>query len=122
MADITNKVQAFINKAKTDGLSFPMIQDPKTKQPSVTVTMVVVSFFFMGLCTIITTLLAINKLGSFFTTSDSAINALKEAFSMSLQMSGVSLGAYLGRKFQGGKTPELSAPEQILPQSQDKSA
>ena len=109
MADITQKVKNFIEKSQTEGLRFPMIQDPKTKMPSVTVTMVVVSFGFMGFCTLITCLLALNKLADIFTPGEAALNVLKEAFSMSLQMCGVSLGAYLGRRFQGGKEPQLGA-------------
>jgi hypothetical protein len=105
------KMQNFIEKSKTEGLNFPMIQDPKTKEPSVTVTMVVVSFGFMGFCTVITCLLALNKLMNLFVPSEAALNILKEAFSMSLQMCSLSLGAYLGRKWQGGKEPTLGSVE-----------
>ncbi len=80
MPNITQAVQNFITKSKTEGLNFPMIQDPKTKQPSITATMVIVSFGLMGFCTILTTLMAVNKLANFFTTSDSAINTLKCAY------------------------------------------
>lgn len=39
-----DKIKAFIAKLSEQGIVLPMIQDPKTKIPSVSLTMMIVSF------------------------------------------------------------------------------
>lgn len=46
MANITDKIKSFYNKMNQQGLSFPVLKDPTTQQPSVSLTMMIISFVF----------------------------------------------------------------------------
>jgi len=98
--NIAEKWREFVDKMNSAGIPLPMVRDPKTKEGSVTVSLVVMSSF---LCTLtIGMMLAsiISKLTGYFIVNDSTMNMMREAFYSSIQLFIASLGGYLGRKFQ----------------------
>lgn len=98
--NLAEKWKEFVTKCNEKGIPVPMARDPKTKEGSVSLTMVVASFGLMAVCTGMAIGLVVNKFGGFFTDEASALAALKEAFFMAFQMSTLSCGLYWGRKFQ----------------------
>ena len=100
LKQIKRKWLKFVNALNELGIPIPMARDPKTKLGSVSLSMVCVSFGLMAACVVLAILLVVNKLANFFTTPDSSLASLKEAFWMAFQMSSLSAGLYWGRKFQ----------------------
>lgn len=83
-----SKVKDFVNKLNQSGVPMPMLKDPKTGQGSITATLVFLSFN--------TALLGqLGKITNLFGSID-----LTQANYLFL----LSLGAYLGRKFQANAT------------------
>jgi hypothetical protein len=86
---IANKIVESLKKAvasgNADGIPVPTIRDPKSGKGSITATMTVVSF---GVCVI----LLAGKVTKVVGDVD---------YNNALWLLGVSLGGYLGRKFQG---------------------
>lgn len=95
--------KAFFAVLNNRGIPLPTFRDQKTGKGSVTYTMVVVSFGLMFICCSLTITLVVNKWAGFFIVNDSSLATLKEAFSMALQMSGVSSTLYGVRKHQEKK-------------------
>lgn len=100
LSKIASKWRKFVNDMNERGIPVPTARDPKTKQGSVSFTMVCVSFGLMTICCLFAIALVVNKLGGFFDNDANSIAALKEAFLMAFQMAGLSAGLYWGRKFQ----------------------
>lgn len=113
LKDMLKKWKSLIHIMNMKGIPVPTMRDPKTGTGSVSFTMVCISFGLMGICTLLALTMVINKWAGFFVASDMSLSLVKEAFSMALQMSGISVSLYWGRKFQvGGAT----APEEPTPQ------
>jgi hypothetical protein len=89
---MNEKIKSFIEKLNRSGIPLPMIRDPKTKEGSVTLTLVFISFN--------TALIGqIGKVAGVLGGVD-----LTQANYLFL----MCLGAYLGRKMQGdGKKVEI---------------
>lgn len=85
--NIIKSLKSFFSSLNSPGVPFPMVRDPKTKQGSITATMVAIAF---GICA----LGVIGKLSKFLGDID-----LTAAHSLLV----ISLSAYLGRKFQKTK-------------------
>lgn len=98
--NIAEKWRQFVGRMNEKGIPVPTMRDPKTKMGSVSFTMVVVSFGLMTMCALMAMALVVNKWGGFFSEDAESLAALKEAFFMSFQMAGLSVGLYWGRKFQ----------------------
>ncbi len=107
--------RALIAVLNNKGIPLPTFRDQKTGKGSVTYTMVVASFGLMFLCCALTIMMVLNKWAGLFVVSDSSLNILKEAFSMALQMSGVSSTLYGVRKHQEKKKEAIkeAAAEKI---------
>jgi hypothetical protein len=89
---LVEKLKELASSANKDGIPVPMVRDPKTGKGSATLTMVVVSF---GVAILLLGGKAVNLVG----TID---------YNNVLWLLGVTLSAYLGRKFQGnGKDIQL---------------
>lgn len=98
--DLVQKWKEFVEKMNSQGIPMPMVKDPKTKEGSITATLVVMS---AGLCTITILMMlgaVISKLSGAFRIDENTIPSMREAFYSSIQFLIASLGAYLGRKFQ----------------------
>lgn len=88
------KIKALIKTMQEKGIPVLFVRDPKTKEPSVSLTMVVVSF---GLCVIG----IIGKMGGYWQID----------INQSLNLLSISSALYWGRKFSSGdktvESPEL---------------
>lgn len=98
--NLAEKWKIFVNEMNSKGIPVPTARDPATKKGSVSFTMVMASFGLMLICCLMAIALVVNKWLDFFAAPDAALSALKEAFFMAFQMSGLSVGLYFGRKFQ----------------------
>lgn len=98
--DVLNKWKEFVGSLNSKGIPLPMARDPQTGQGSVSLSMVIVSFGIMSICSLTAAALVVNKWTGFFDADASAVASLKEAFSMAFQMSALSASLYWGRKFQ----------------------
>jgi hypothetical protein len=94
----------FVVKMNEKGIPVPTIRDPKTKEGSVSFTMVCVSFGLMSLAVLMCLALVVNKWAGFFDADASALADLKEAFWMSFEMGTLSCSLYFGRKLQFDNT------------------
>lgn len=91
-----DKIKEIIDKMNSRGIPAPMVRDPVSQIPSVTLTMVVVSF---GMCVIG----LIGKASGFLGGVD---------MSQAITLFGVAGGMYLGRRFQSGdKTVKFESVE-----------
>lgn len=89
---ILQSIADAIVAGNSKGLPFPMVRDPRTGTSSATLTMVVVSF---GLCILLLAGKVTKVVGDV-------------EYANVLWLHGISLSAYLGRKFQGkGKDVQL---------------
>lgn len=99
---IAEKWKNFITRMNTEGVPVPTCRDPKTKEGSVSFTLVVVSG---GLCTISILMMmagAITKLSSGIEVNAEGMASLQNSFYASLQFFGASAALYFGRKMTGG--------------------
>lgn len=81
---MVNKIKEMILNSHEKGIPLPMLRDPKTNQPSVTLTMFVVSFTVS-----VTTL--VGKITELLGSVE---------YSNTLWLLSITGGMYLGRKFQ----------------------
>lgn len=102
--NILEKWKEFVAKMSARGIPLPMVRDPKTGMGSVSLTMVVVSFGLLTVSTMLALGLVVSKWAKLYIAPEASLTTLKEAFSMSFQMAGISIGLYFGRKFQVDKT------------------
>lgn len=109
--NVAEKWRKFVNAMNDKGIPVPTLRDPATKRGSVSFTMVGVSFGLMTVCVVLAMCMVVNKWAGIFITSDESINALKEAFFMALQMAGLSVSLYFGRKFQRDEKGALDLGE-----------
>ncbi len=99
---IVKSIKSAVNSANMDGIPVPTLRDPKTGKGSVTFTMVAVSFG-------VAILLLLGKVTKVVGEVD---------YSNVLWLLGITLSAYLGRRFSGdGKTIKIdevvvTAPEE----------
>lgn len=111
------KWKAFVDKMNAQGIPLPTVRDPKSKEGSITATLVVVS---SGLCSITILIMlgtCVAKLKSDFNLTPETTSQIHDAFMSSLEFLGMSLGAYLGRKMQrddkGGITMDGAGGEDL---------
>ena len=100
MGAILDKWKSFIIALNDQGIPIPLIRDPKTKNSSLTLSLVVLS---AALCTIaILFMLAasIAKLTQSLIVNPETASQIKQGFDSSFQFLLASLAAYLGRKYQ----------------------
>jgi hypothetical protein len=109
------KWKNFVSNLASKGVPILVARDPKSKEPSVTLTLVVVS---AGMCMISVAIMlatSIAKIHSDFTLTPETSGQIHDAFSSSFQFLIASLGGYLGRKMQsdgkGGVALEEKKPE-----------
>lgn len=103
---LLKKLKQIVLSANKDGIPLPMVRDPATGRGSVTLTMVVVSF---GVAILLLGGKAVNLVG--------AID-----YSNVLWLLGVTLSAYLGRKFQAnGKDIQIGDIAENNTRSQENS-
>ncbi len=102
--NILDKWKEFVAKMNSKGIPVPTIRDPKTGMGSVSLTMVVVSFGLLTVSTMLALGLVVSKWAKLYIAPDTSLATLKEAFSMSFQMAGISVGLYFGRKLTVDKT------------------
>ena len=110
--------QAVIN-LNEKGIPLPMVRDPKTKKPSATLTLVVVS---AGLCIISILFMlstSVAKLTTDFTLNPETLAEIKQAFDSSFQFLIVAISAYLGRKLQRDPKGELTMESKPAEKSEE---
>ena len=98
--NLIQKWKVFVEKMNEKGVPIVVARDPKTKEGSVTLTLVVVS---AGMCMASVGIMlatSIAKIHSDFTLTPETSAQIHDAFGSSFQFLIASLGAYLGRKFQ----------------------
>jgi hypothetical protein len=97
---LIEKWKEFVDKMNNKGIPLPMARDPKTKEGSVAVTLVVVSG---GLCSITVLMMLatiISKLSGVFAINESSMTMMRDAFYSSMQFFVASYAGYIGRKMQ----------------------
>lgn len=103
METLINKWKKLVNKANSHGIPFPMIRDPKTGLGSITATLVIMSSGLASISIIMMLAVFIAKITDLFVLNENTFNAVKEAFSSSMQFFIASLAGYLGRRLQSDK-------------------
>jgi hypothetical protein len=94
---VPDKIRAFIRRMNEKGIPAPMVTDGTTGKPSVTLTLVVVSAFYVQLA-------LLNSFAAVFKGVD-VTNAL--------YWHGMALAAYLGRRVSGdGKKLEIDGDKE----------
>ena len=98
--DILENIKGLFSSTNKDGIPLPMVRDPKTGAGSLTATMVVTSFM---ICVIL--------LGGKVTKLVGDVD-----YNNALWLLGISLGAYMGRKFTSDSKgisvgDKIAAPE-----------
>lgn len=117
--DFVGTWKKFVNEANKRGIPVPTARDPKTGIGSVSFTLVCVSFGLMAICILMAMAMVVEKWTNFFGAMDTSLTTIKEAFSMSLQMAGLSAGLYFGRKFQKDEKGAISVDSNTPPDSQN---
>ena len=88
----------FVNKMNEQGIPIPMIK--ANGKPTITGTMVVISFALCSLPVLLMVGTVITKLTGIFTLNDANQAQLLNSFNCSIQLLIASLGGYLGRGMQ----------------------
>lgn len=89
-----------VNRMNEKGIPVPMARS--NGKPSITATMVMVSFALCAIPVLLMIGTVITKLAGVFTLNDANEQQLMNAFSSAIQLYIASLGAYLGRGMQRG--------------------
>lgn len=106
---LIEKWKEIVSRANEKGIPVPTARDPKTKEGSVSFSLVVVS---AGMCVISILMMlgvAITKLSGVFSINPESMTSIQNAFYASLQFFGACAALYFGRKFQrDGNKVELT--------------
>lgn len=100
---LVNRLSKLFNNYNRNGIPVPMVRDPATGVGSITATMAVVAFG-------VAVLLLAGKAATYFGEVD---------YNNVIWLLGVSVGAYLGRRFQkNGKSFELDGDAEYAPKKE----
>ena len=97
---LSDKWVEFVSKMNEKGIPVPTARDPKTKEGSVSLSLVVVSAGLCSLAILMMLGIAISKFTGLFTVTQDSMNSLQNAFNASLQFFTACGALYFGRKFQ----------------------
>jgi hypothetical protein len=112
-SNVIEKWKKFVDQMNSHGIPVPTARDPKTKTGSVTFSLVCVSAGLCGISILIMLGTSVAKLKSDFNLTAETAAQIHDAFTSSLEFLGMSLGAYLGRKFQSDGKGAVSIDDEL---------